>query len=102
MGPPCREIVALVTDYLEDALDPRVRRAFVSHVEGCEDCTAFLDQVRMTVALLGSLAPEPVEPATRERVLATLREWRATAQSAVTAPAAGAAPRTAKPPRPRS
>jgi anti-sigma factor RsiW len=64
MRQACRDVVELVTDYLEDALDPAARAAFVEHVAGCEDCEELLRQVRASIALLGSLGPDPVEPKT--------------------------------------
>jgi anti-sigma factor RsiW len=51
----CREVVELVTDYLEDALDPLARADFEAHVAGCDGCPTYLDQMRATVALLRSL-----------------------------------------------
>ena len=34
----CRELVELVTDYLEGALQPAERRRFEAHVAGCDGC----------------------------------------------------------------
>ena len=79
MVPRCRAIADLATDYLEDALDPRARGVFAEHVAGCEDCATILDQLQATVALLGSLGPEPVAAAARAQALATFRAWRPTA-----------------------
>jgi hypothetical protein len=50
----CRQVVELVTDYLEDALDPLARPDFEAHVAGCNGCPIYLDQMRTTVALLRS------------------------------------------------
>lgn len=51
----CREVVELVTDDLEDALDPLARAHFEAHVAGCDGCPIYLDQMRATIALLRSL-----------------------------------------------
>ncbi len=51
----CRQVVELVTDYLEDALDPLARADFEAHVAGCDGCPIHLDQMRATIALLRSL-----------------------------------------------
>jgi hypothetical protein len=51
----CRQVVELVTDYLEDALDPLARTDFEAHVAGCDGCPIYLDQMRATIALLRSL-----------------------------------------------
>ena len=51
----CRQVVELVTDYLEDTLDPLARAEFEAHVAGCHGCPIYLDQMRATIALLRSL-----------------------------------------------
>ena len=42
----CREVVELITAYLEGALTWRERRRFESHIAGCEGCTRYLAQMR--------------------------------------------------------
>lgn len=51
----CRELVELVTDYLEGALNPDAQREFVAHLAECEDCLRYLAQIRQTVRLLATL-----------------------------------------------
>jgi len=72
----CREVVELVSDYLEGALSRRDRRRFESHVSGCEACTAYLDQMRETVRLSGRLREEDVPEPVRAELVAAFREWR--------------------------
>jgi anti-sigma factor RsiW len=72
----CEEFVELVTDYLEGALPRRDRRRMERHLRDCHGCTAYLEQVRATVRLLGELPPEPADPHTRDALLAAFRELR--------------------------
>ena len=72
----CRELVELVTDYLEDALSRADRRRFEAHLAGCSHCTLYLEQFRETIALTGTLREEDVSPAAREELLAHFAEWR--------------------------
>jgi len=58
----CRELVELVTDYLEDALSRRDRRRFEAHLAGCPHCTLYLEQFRETIALTGTLREEDISP----------------------------------------
>ena len=51
----CRELVDLVTEYLEGALPPSDRARFDEHLAACGGCTAYLDQMRRTLVLVGSL-----------------------------------------------
>jgi anti-sigma factor RsiW len=47
----CRELVELVTDYLDDALPDAERMRFESHLAACEGCDRYVEQIRTTVAL---------------------------------------------------
>jgi anti-sigma factor RsiW len=49
--PTCRELVELVTDYLEGALPATDRVRFEAHVAACDGCDGYLAQIRTTVAL---------------------------------------------------
>ena len=71
----CREVVELVTDYLEGALDGRDRERFERHLGGCDGCAAYLEQMRVTLRVAGRLEPEAIDPAFRERLLVAFRGW---------------------------
>ena len=73
----CAELVELVTDYLEDALDPDDRRRFEEHAGLCPGCATYLDQMRATIAETGRLTPETLEPEARDRLLEAFRGWAA-------------------------
>jgi anti-sigma factor RsiW len=47
----CRELVELVTDYLEGALPAHERVRFEAHLGECESCVAYVEQMRTTVRL---------------------------------------------------
>ena len=51
----CRELVELVTDYLEGTLSRRDRARFDEHIAGCPHCTEYLAQFRETLRLTGTL-----------------------------------------------
>lgn len=60
----CQEVVELVSDYLGGALPPVDQVRFDQHLSTCPPCTAYLAQVRATLALaadLGSAAAPPDE-----------------------------------------
>jgi anti-sigma factor RsiW len=75
----CRELVELVTDYLEDALPPAQRARFEAHISGCEHCTAYVAQMRETIRLVGSIGPETLDEHTERELLAAFRAWKAEA-----------------------
>ena len=76
-GLSCAELVELVTEYLEDALDPRTRLRFERHLAECEGCDTYLEQMRQTMKLLGRIPQETLSQPTRERLLAAFRGWSA-------------------------
>jgi anti-sigma factor RsiW len=71
----CREIVELVSEYLDDALAGDERDAFERHVAECEGCQNYLTQMRDTIRLTGELREESLSPALREDLLAAFRGW---------------------------
>lgn len=71
----CRQVVELVTAYLEDALDARDRERFEEHLVFCDGCSTYLEQMRTTIRVTRSA--ELVLPAELEtRFLAAFREWQ--------------------------
>jgi anti-sigma factor RsiW len=72
----CKELVELVTEYLEGALPPNERLRFEQHVQACEGCSAHLGQMRRTIELLGQLSEEALSPAAERELLAAFRTWK--------------------------
>jgi anti-sigma factor RsiW len=72
----CRELVELVTEYLEGTLGPDDRARFDAHIEGCDACTAYLEQMRQTLQALGRIPEESISSRAREELLAAFRDWR--------------------------
>ena len=71
----CRELVELVTDYFEGALSRQDRRRFKAHVAGCDACAAYLEQMRVTIHVLGRLTEDDVPPAAADALLTAFRDW---------------------------
>jgi anti-sigma factor RsiW len=72
----CQELVELVTDYFEDALSARDRARFERHIAGCPHCTTYLEQMRITIRVLGRLPTETVSPDARDELLHAFQEWK--------------------------
>jgi anti-sigma factor RsiW len=72
----CREIVELMTDYLEGALSLRDRARFEAHMTDCDGCTAYLEQMRATMHEVRRLADEPVPEHVQAALLAAFRDWK--------------------------
>jgi anti-sigma factor RsiW len=72
----CAELVELVTDYLEGRLPDRERRRFDEHLTGCDGCTAYVEQMRTTIAVAGRVPAPDVPAELQERLLEAFRGWR--------------------------
>lgn len=65
----CRELVELLTDYLEGALPADDVAAVEAHLATCPHCERYLRQMRATIAAIGGV---PVETLSDEAMNALL------------------------------
>jgi anti-sigma factor RsiW len=72
----CKELVELVTDYLEARLTPAARARFEAHLSGCEGCVAHLEQLRQAIRVAGRAAEADVPAPARDALLAAFRDWK--------------------------
>ncbi len=72
----CRELVEVVTDYLEGTLADGERRRLEQHLETCPYCARYIEQMRQTIEALGELSEESIAPETRRELLEAFRGWR--------------------------
>lgn len=70
----CRDIVDLLDDYLDRALDPEDAAALDQHLAGCQDCMAFMKTYRGTVRKSRELRESQLPPELRERLLTFLAQ----------------------------
>jgi len=73
----CQELVELITEYLDGTLPDSERSRFDAHVRTCSGCEAYIDQMRMTIRLLGKLSEESISAEAQRDLLATFRTWKA-------------------------
>jgi anti-sigma factor RsiW len=76
-GLSCQGLVELITDYLEGALDSRDHQRFERHLDDCPHCTLYVEQLRVTLAQLGSLDEDALEPELRDELLTRFASWYA-------------------------
>lgn len=72
----CKEVVELVTDYLEGSLSAEIRMQMDRHLAGCDGCTAYLDQMRQTIRLTGRFREENLSEEQREDLLRLFQDWK--------------------------
>jgi anti-sigma factor RsiW len=73
----CRELVELVTAYLEGDLSSGERKRFDAHLSACDGCTMYVEQMRRTIELTGTLRLEDVSREAEEALFGAFRDWKA-------------------------
>jgi anti-sigma factor RsiW len=72
----CKELVELVTEYLERTLPPADQQRFENHLKGCDGCAAYLDQMRQAIRTLRRLTEDDVSPDAKQDLLRIFRDWK--------------------------
>lgn len=72
----CKELVELVTEYLEETLPPADRQRFEDHLKDCLHCGTYLDQMRQTIRTLGRLTEESLPEGAKQDFLRIFRDWK--------------------------
>jgi anti-sigma factor RsiW len=72
----CKELVDVLTEYLEGTLPHQDRRRLEAHLAECPYCVRYLEQFRQTIDAAGGLTPETIAPKAREELLEAFRGWR--------------------------
>jgi hypothetical protein len=73
---PCQQFAELATDYLEQALPARDRLVVELHLVYCTDCVNYLDQMRTTWRLAGTLNAGDVPAPVLDSLAQAFRELR--------------------------
>ncbi|HEY4132354.1 MAG TPA: zf-HC2 domain-containing protein [Gemmatimonadaceae bacterium] len=69
----CKELVELVTDYLEGTLASSERVRFDEHLAGCPFCQIYLAQMRETIDMVGHLPEDAIPPQALDALLTHFR-----------------------------
>lgn len=71
----CQQMTTLITDFLEGRLPFMDRARFQMHIGMCKNCRRYLRQMKLSVAVLGGMPPEPVPEDVMESLLAHFEGW---------------------------
>lgn len=71
----CRDVVEVLTDYLEGALSTEARERLELHIASCPGCEGYLEQFRTTIRMTGQLRPDDVSPGAMEDLVDVFRAW---------------------------
>ena len=72
----CQDVVELLTEFLEGALDEGTRTKVEQHLVWCPGCSEYLRQFRATIGATRKLAEEDLPEGVKENLLDAFRHWR--------------------------
>ncbi|MDX6583521.1 MAG: hypothetical protein QOI10_2705 [Solirubrobacterales bacterium] len=73
----CKQLIELVTDYLEGRLAGGDLERFEAHLSECPPCGIYLEQMRLTLRALGRIPAETISAEARDELLHAFAEWHA-------------------------
>ena len=71
----CQELVELVTAYLEGAFADDDRARFEEHIGRCDGCGAYVEQMRATIRVTGTLRTADLSADAERKLLDVFRDW---------------------------
>jgi anti-sigma factor RsiW len=71
----CQELVELVTDYFDGELSPDETARFEHHIGQCFWCARYVEQMRVTVAVVGRIDEQSISGEARTTLLTAFSEW---------------------------
>jgi anti-sigma factor RsiW len=73
---PCQELVEVITSYLDGSLNEVDRQRFEAHLLECDWCVRYVEQMRETLELLGTVPVDTLSPEAQSTLLAAFRDLR--------------------------
>jgi len=71
----CKDLVELVTDYLDDRMPAEQRLRFEEHIAFCSPCAVYLEQMRQTISVTGALREEDLDQESRDAMLSVFKDF---------------------------
>src|SRR5699024_996175 len=72
----CREVVELVTIYLDESLGEPDRSELQTHLDGCPHCSTYLDQIKATITHVSDLKQYQIEQPVQFELVQVYLKWR--------------------------
>lgn len=71
----CQDLVELVTEYLTGTLAEPALSRFRDHLALCDGCDTYVEQIRATARLTGTISESSLTDPQRRRLLDAFRDW---------------------------
>jgi anti-sigma factor RsiW len=72
----CRDAVALMAAYLDDALPAADRTRLEGHLADCPHCSEHLAQLRVVIDVSGEVTPGDLDDEVLDELVDLYRQWR--------------------------
>jgi anti-sigma factor RsiW len=73
----CKELVEVITDYLERTLSESDRTRFDAHILTCPPCREYVAEMRTTLQLTGRITVDSISSSARDELLSAYRRMKA-------------------------
>ena len=72
----CKELIDVLSDYLDGSLPPDDRRRLEVHLDECAYCINYVMQMKDTIDAMGGVSLESLAPEKQGEVLEAFRGWQ--------------------------
>jgi anti-sigma factor RsiW len=72
----CQQAVQLMNDYVDGTLSRRQRRRLEAHLADCDACTAYLEQLRVTIRASAVVSVDDIDPAVLESLVELFERYQ--------------------------
>jgi anti-sigma factor RsiW len=72
----CKELVEIITDYLEGTLGEHDRARFDAHIMTCPGCREYVEQMQITIRATGRVTVESISSGARDELLRAFRRMK--------------------------
>ena len=72
----CKQLVDLVAAYMDEKISDEARAKFEQHLSECGYCTAYVQQIKVTVKLTNQLADEKPKDEAPKELVNLFRKWK--------------------------
>jgi anti-sigma factor RsiW len=72
----CEQAVQLMNDYVDGTLSRRQRRRLEAHLADCDACTAYLEQLRVTIRASAVVVVDDIDPAVLESLVELFERYQ--------------------------
>ena len=72
----CQQAVQLMNDYVDGTLSRRQRRRLEAHLADCDACTAYLEQLRVTIRASAAVSVDDIDPAVLQSLVELFERYQ--------------------------